>query len=435
MSDSTTASRPTNGGAGDRRAMLAWCFYDWANSAFPTVILTFVFAAYFAKKVAPDEVTGTSTWAYAVSLSMGAVALVGPFLGAIADALGRRKPWLGLSTIVCVAASAALWFVTPDPTWMTPALVLMGLANFAFETGTIFYNAMLPGLAPPALLGRLSGWGWALGYAGGLVCLAIALGVLITPATPPFGLDAARAEPVRATSVLVALWFALFALPLFVVVPERGGATRPLAAAVRHGWTTLVSTVHHVRRYRDIARYLIAHMVYTDGLNTLFGIGGIYAAVTFKMGFNELLVFGIAMNVTAGLGAFAFGWVDDRVGAKPTVLIALVAMTALGGGLTFIETKPWFWVFALALGIFFGPVQSASRTLMARMAPHHLETEMFGLYALSGKATAFAGPALFGWVTAETGNQRAGLGVILILFIAGALLLASVRTPPPDAGA
>jgi UMF1 family MFS transporter len=410
--------------------MAAWCAYDWANSAFPTVILTFVFAAYFAKKVAADEVSGTSAWAYAVSLSMAAVALSGPVLGAIADAVGRRKPLLALASGLCIAASAGLWFVAPDPAWVLPALVLMGIANFAFETGIIFYNAMLPGLAPPLMLGRLSGWGWATGYAGGLVCLGLALAVLITPSPPPFGLDPAQAEPVRATALLVALWFALFALPLFAFVPDGGGPSRPPGAAVRHGVATLIGTLRQIRHHRVVARYLVAHMVYTDGLNTLFGIGGIYAAVTFDMGFDELLLFGIAMNVTAGLGAFGFGWVDDRIGPKATVLLALAALTGLGAALSVVEAKPWFWALALPMGIFFGPAQSASRTLMARLAPPRLEAEMFGLYALSGKATAFAGPALFGWVTGATGSQRAGLGVILVLFVAGMMLLALVPAPP-----
>ncbi len=416
--------------AGSRRARAAWCAYDWANSAFPTVILTFVFAAYFTKQVAADPVAGTSGWAYAISLSMAAVALSGPVLGAIADALGRRKPWLALASGVCIAASAALWWVAPEPRWVVPALVLVGIANFAFETAVIFYNAMLPGLAPAEMLGRLSGWGWAAGYAGGLACLALALGVLITPQPPPFGLDPAQAEPVRATALLVATWFALFALPLLLWVPDRTGPARPLSAAVRHGLATLAATVRQIGRYRQLARYLLAHMVYTDGLNTLFAIGGIYAAVTFGMGFDELLLFGIAMNVTAGLGAFAFGWVDDRIGAKPTVMLALAALTALGAALVLVESRPWFWALAVALGIFFGPAQSASRSLMARLTPRHLEAEMFGLYALSGKATAFAGPALFGWVTAETGSQRAGLGVVLVLFVLGMALLRRVRQEP-----
>jgi UMF1 family MFS transporter len=411
------------------RVLFAWCSFDWANSAFPTVILTFVFSAYFAKAVAADEVAGTSAWAYMVSLSMAAVAVTGPILGAIADATGRRKPWVLAFSLVSILATGLLWFVRPEPSSALTALLLVGVANFAFETGFIFYNAMLPGLAPPSMLGRLSGWGWALGYLGGLVCLGISLVLLVRPDPPLLPLDREAAEHVRATAILVAAWFFVFSLPFFAVVPDRPAAGRPPLAAVADGLRTLASTFRHLGRYRQIALYLLARMVYTDGLNTLFGIGGIYAAVTFGMDFDELLLFGIAMNVFAGLGAFGFGWVDDRIGPKRTVLIALVFLTGLGAGLLLVTTRFWFWVFALPLGVFFGPVQSASRTLMARLAPRRLEGEMFGLYALSGKATAFLGPALFGTVTAITGDQRIGLATILAFFVVGAVLLLPVRDP------
>jgi MFS transporter, UMF1 family len=418
-----SADRPRAG----RRALLAWCTYDWANSAFPTVIVTFVFAAYFAKGVAADEVTGTSQWSFAISLSMLATAALGPLLGAIADHGGRRKPWVLAFTTLMASATALLWFAEPkaDAVWWI--LLCFALANFAFETATIFYNAMLPAIAPPSMIGRLSGWGWGLGYTGGLVCLAVALVVLIRPDPPLFGLQAAAAEPVRATALLVAGWVAAFSLPFFLLTPDGASAVLSPAEAVRRGLRTLRGTVAQLRRHRQIALFLLAHMIYTDGLNTLFSVGGIYAAVTFGMDFDELLLFGIALNVTAGLGAFAFGWVDDWIGSKRTVLIALAGIGLLGAAILLVQTKLLFWAFALPIGIFLGPAQSASRSLMARISPPEVYTEMFGLYALSGKATAFMGPALFGWVTALTGNQRIGLSTILVFLLVGALLLLPVR--------
>jgi len=410
-----------------RLALYAWCFYDWANSAFPAVVTTFVFAAYFTKAVAVDEVTGTSQWAYAMSLSALAVAVAGPILGAIADSAGRRKPWVLAFTVLCVGATAMLWFARPQTTDIVWTLVFAAIANFAFETGIVFYNAMLPALAPREMIGRWSGWGWGLGYAGGLVCLAFALVVLVQPETAPFGLDKDAAEQVRATALLVAGWFAVFAVPFFLLTPDRPGAGLSIVEAVRRGIATLIGTFGQIRRYRQIVLFLLARMIYTDGLNTLFSVGGIYAAVTFGMDFTELLLFGIAMNVTAGIGAFAFGWVDDWIGAKRTILISVSALTVLGAVLLVVETKPLFWVFALPLGLFFGPAQSASRSLMARMVPVELSTEMFGLYALSGKATAFVGPAAFGWVTALAASQRAGLATVLAFFVVGMALLLPVR--------
>ena len=411
------------------RAQFAWCSLDWANSAFPTVIITFVFAAYFAKAVAADAIAGTAAWSYTISLSMAAVALTGPLLGAIADAGGRRKPWVLGFSLVCIGATALLWFAVPQSSIVIVVLALVAIANYGFETSIIFYNAMLPDVAPPERIGRISGWGWALGYCGGLVCLALCLVLLVQPDPPLFGLDRAEAEPVRATALFVAGWYLIFLIPFLVLVPDRAATGIGATAAARQGLKTLVSTVRHLRRYRQVGLYLLAHMIYTDGLNTLFGIGGIYAAVTFGMDFNAILVFGIALNVAAGAGAFAFGWVDDWIGPKRTLIIALVAMIAIGAGLIVVADVTWFWVLALALSLFFGPAQSASRTLMARLAPPKLEAEMFGLYALSGKATAFLGPALFGWVTQLAGNQRAGLATILVLFIAGLALLVPVREP------
>jgi MFS transporter, UMF1 family len=416
-----------------RVGLFAWCTYDWANSAFPTVIVTFVFAAYFAKGVAADEITGTSQWSFAISLSMLATALLSPLLGAVADHGGRRKPWIAAFTLLMITATALLWFAPPKAADVFWILVCFAVANFAFETGTVFYNAMLPSIAPPSMIGRLSGWGWGLGYVGGLVCLATALLLLIRPDPPLFGLDAAEQEPVRATALLVAAWAALFALPFFLLTPDRPGSGLSAGEAMRRGVVTLRGTVAHLRRYRQIALFLLAHMIYTDGLNTLFSVGGIYAAVTFGMDFDELLLFGIALNVTAGAGAFAFGWVDDAIGPKPTILIALAAIAVLGAAILLVETKTLFWAFALPIGIFLGPAQSASRSLMARIAPPDITTEMFGLYAMSGKATAFFGPAIFGWVTVISGSQRIGLSTILVFLAVGAALLLPVRVARPIA--
>ena len=414
------------------RAQFAWCSLDWANSAFPTVIITFVFAAYFAKAVAADAIAGTAAWSYTISVSMAAVALSGPLLGAIADAGGRRKPWVLGFSLVCIVTTALLWFAVPQSSIVIVVLALVAIANYGFETSIIFYNAMLPDVAPPERIGRISGWGWALGYCGGLVCLALCLVLLVQPDPPLFGLDRTEAEPVRATALFVAGWYLIFLIPFLVLVPDRASTGVGVATAARQGVRTLIATLRHLRRYRQVALYLLAHMVYTDGLNTLFTVGGIYAAVTFGMDFNEILVFGIALNVAAGTGAFAFGWVDDWIGPKRTLIIALSAMIAIGAGLIVVADVTWFWALALALSLFFGPAQSASRTLMARLAPPNLEAEMFGLYALSGKATAFIGPALFGWVTQLAGSQRAGLATILVLFIVGLSLLVPVREP--DAG-
>ncbi|UCH74954.1 MAG: MFS transporter [Rhodospirillales bacterium] len=413
----------------DRKAIISWCFYDWANSAYPTIITTFVFGAYFTKAVAVTPESGTAAWGYTVGAAGLAVALLGPVLGAIADQGGRRKPWLSVFTAGGVLTTALLWFTLPDPAFIPWALILLALSSIAFEFGMVFYNAMLPDLVGPGRVGRVSGWGWGLGYAGGLACLVIALFGFVQTETPLFGVSTEAAGHVRAVTLLAAGWYALFALPLFLFTPDRTAVELGTLPAIRAGMAALLGTVRQIRDYREILWFLVARMFYADGLVTLFAVGGIYAAGTFGMGFGEVVQFGIALNVTAGLGAFAFAWLDDRIGAKPVIAVALFALIGLGGAALAATAKSTFWIVGMALGVFVGPAQAASRSLMARLAPVDMRTEMFGLYALSGKATAFLGPLTFGLVTDLFDSQRAGMATILVFLGVGLLLLLPVREP------
>jgi MFS transporter, UMF1 family len=413
-------------GKENKKGLIAWCLYDWANSAFPTVITTFVFAAYFAKGVAVDEISGTSQWGYALSLSGLAIAIAGPLLGAVADQTGRRKPWIALFTLIAAIASFSLWRVEPSSSFVITALVCVAVANFAFEMAMVFYNAMLPDLSPPARIGRWSGWGWGLGYAGGLVCLGLVLMGLVQAEQPWFGLDKDTAEHLRATGPFVGIWMAVFALPLLIFTPDQKSSSVAIVESLHRGFSALIDTFRKLGLYRDAAWFLLARMIYTDGLNTLFAFGGIYAAGTFGMSFEELIIFGIAMNVTAGVGATGFAWMDDRLGAKWTIKVAVSALVVLASLVLVVESKTMFWLFGVPLGLFVGPAQSASRSMMARLAPPEMRTEFFGLYALSGKATAFLGPALVALFTDVFQSQRAGMATIVVFFVIGLLLMRKV---------
>ena len=413
-------------------SIAAWCLFDWANSAFPTVIITFIFAAYYTRALAPSEEVGTSEWGWAMSISGLAIAVLAPVLGALADQGGRRKPYLFLLSVICVACGFLLWTIEPERELALRALIVVGIANVAFEIGQVFYNAMLPDVAPRGKLGRLSGWAWAAGYAGGLACLVISLFLLVQPNPSPLGLDRDAGEHVRATGPFVALWFLVFALPMFFLTPERASTGISAGKAIRAGLDSLWRTLKALPDYPGMLRFLIARMIYIDGLNTLFAFGGIYAAGSFGMEFEEVLVFGILLNVTAGLGAFAFAWIDDWIGPKRTILISVAALTLLGAAILVIESKLMFYVLGCAIGIFIGPTQSASRSLMARMAPEAVRTELFGLYAFSGRVTAFMGPFLVGTVTLWASSQRIGMSVILVFFLIGLALLWPLREPPQD---
>ncbi|MDA8163543.1 MAG: MFS transporter [Desulfobacteraceae bacterium] len=414
---------------GRTAALLSWAMYDWAYSAFSTIIQTFVFAAYFTRQVAADKTVASAEWGNAISMAGLIVALSGPLLGALADQTGRRKSWIAGFTLLCTIPTGLLWFIRPDPACALPALLLVAVATVGFESASIFYNAMLPSLAPADGVGRWSGWGWGFGYLGGLLCLTAALYGLVKPETALLRLNVGQAENVRATFVLAAGWHLLFALPLFLFTPDERRSRLPLALTVKHGWAQLADSLRHVRRYGHLVRFFIARMVYIDGMATLFAFGGVYAAGTFAMSAQQVLLFGIGMNVTAGLGAAVFALIDDRVGGKKVILLSLLGLLVSGSLVLLVSTQFLFWIFGLLLGIFVGPAQASSRSYLARVAPEALRNEMFGLFALSGKATAFLGPLLVGWLTLLTGSQRLGMSAILAFFLAGGLLMLTV---PPD---
>lgn len=407
-------------------ALFSWALFDWANSSFFAVIQTFVFATYFIQSVAENEVIGSNQWGNIISAAGLLIALVGPFLGAIADQLGRRKPWIFVFSLLCIVATAGLWFVEPSNNFLFLALVLIFVSTVGSECAIIFYNAMLPNLVSAKRMGRWSGWAWGLGYAGGLVCLVVALFVFVQVDQPPFGLDASAAEHVRATFVLVAVWYLIFSLPLFLKTPDEPRTGIGIKKAVKNGWNQLKDSIQHIRAYKDIMRFLIARMIFIDGLATVFAFGGIYAAGTFDMNETDVLIFGIGLNLTAGLGAALFAWIDDYLGSRQTILISLVGLIITTSAVLLVTSSMWFWAFGLTLGIFVGPVQAASRTYMGRIAPNELRNQMFGLFALSGKVTAFIGPFLVGWLTYVAGSQRIGMSVIIALFVIGLFLMLKV---------
>lgn len=407
-----------------RHAALAWAFYDWANSPFATLIVTFVFPAYFATAVVGDQVAGQAQWGWAMALSGLVVAVSGPVFGAIADKGGRRKPWLAGFTLICAVATMALWWVTPDKAAVPLAIILVVLANWGFETATIFYNAMLPDVAPPERLGRVSGWAWGLGYGGGLAALALALTGLVLPAQPWFGIPTEEAMAVRACAPLVGLWLLVFGAPLFLCTPDVTAAGDQ--RGIRPALASLGRSLAELARLGAVGRFLLAHMLYADGLATLFAMGGVYVSGVYGFSLQQVMLFGIVLNVTAGLGAAAFGWLDDHLGSRATILLALAGLLAAGAGVLAAASPTAIWGLGAALGLFVGPAQAASRTYLARLAPPERRTELFGLFALSGKATAFLGPMAVAVATDLFASQRAGMAVILGFFAAGACVLMTV---------
>lgn len=406
--------------AARRGEVTAWAMYDFACSAFTTIIVTFVFSKYYADVVVGDEIAGPIYWTRAINASAIVVALVTPVLGAVADLAGRKKLFLGIVSVQCILFTLLLFGAGPGDA--VRAAVFFIIANVGFEAAQVFYNSLLLDITDRKTIGRVSGFGWGLGYIGGLLALALALGMMRgwVPDTDHLH--------VRSIALLVAAWYAVFMLPLFLYVREGPPQAPPssTAAYFRLGFGRVAGTLGHLRTYREAAKLLVARLIYNDGLTTIFAMASIYAGAAFGMPLEEFLVLGIAINLAAGVGAYAFGFVDDRIGGKRTIVISLVVLTAATATAALTRSVAMFWVAGIVLGIMIGPNQSASRSLLSRMVPEQKQGEFFGFYAFSGKLSSVLGPLTYGLVLGATESHRAAVGSVAAFFVVGLLLLLTV---------
>lgn len=431
------------------RARWSWMLFDWAAQPWHTLVVTFIFGPYFASAVAPDPVAGQAIWGWATGAAGVAIALSAPLLGAVADATGPRKPWIAVFGVFYVAGALGLWWAAPDTGAIPIAVAAFVIGLVGAEYAAVFVNAMLPDLADREAMGRLSGSGWAIGYAGGVVSLVIMLclfaenaqGVTLIGIAPLLGLDAEAREGTRFVGPLTALWFMIFAAPLFLYVPDapRRG---PRRGAARRGLAELRESIVDLRRRPSLSWFLGASMIYRDGLNGFYAFGGIYAAGVLGWSVIEIGVFGILAAVIGAVGAFVGGRMDDAFGPKRVVaacLWGLALASALGVSVnreTVLFVIPvdagsalpdmGFYVAGALVGAFGGALQAASRTLLVRQADEARMTAAFGLYALAGKATAFLAPLLIAYATSTSGSQQWGVAPVIALFLAGLAALVPV---------
>ena len=409
-----------------RQNVFVWSLYDFANSAFTTLVVTFIYAAYFTKAIAENEIIGTALWSRAISLTAIIVAIASPIMGVIADKANLRKTILVFMTYTSIFGSIMLYFAMPGE--VMKALAWFVIANIGFELGGVFYNAYLPEIAPENKIGRVSGYGWSFGYVGGLLCLVIALIGFVNPEIPWFGFSKVAGENIRATNILVAVWFGIFSLPMILILKTKPkGKYTTSKFNFLSGINELVHTFREIKKYKQVVKFLLARMIYNDGLVTIFAFGGIYAAGTFGFSFEEIMIFGIVLNVTAGIGAFIFGFLDDKLGGKLTIQITLICLIVAGLMAIFAQSKLYFWIAGIIVGIFSGPNQAASRSLMGRFTPKLRENEFYGFFAFSGKMTAFIGPLCLGILTQVFDSQRAGVSIVVVLFVLGLFLIRFVN--------
>ncbi|MFO1210758.1 MAG: MFS transporter [Amaricoccus sp.] len=441
----------------DRRGVFAWMLFDWANQPFATLITTFIFAPYFVADVIGDPVKGQAMWGAATAIAGAVTAITAPILGAISDRTGARKRWtLGFS-VPYVIGCLGFWLATPHMADPGIVLVAYAMAFLGSELGVVFTNAMLPGLGPRSEIGRISGSGWALGYLGGLVSLVFVL-LFLAPAPggtvtllgipPILGLDPAAGEPARATGPLSAIWYVVFALPLFLWTADE--PARSSHGVVRAALADLGQTFRVATRNRSFFAFLIASMVYRDALVALFAFGGIYAAGVLGWGTFQLGVFGIVAAGVGTVGAWLGGRADRAFGPRPVIVasiwllivVGIVALLTTREQVVGVAVPPGshlpdlvFMVAGGFLGAAAGALQAASRTLLVHQAEGRVApAQAFGLFALSGRATAFIGPGLIAVVTSLTGSQRLGVSPVILLFLIGLGLLYWVKTDNEQPG-
>ena len=412
---------------------MAWALWDWGSAAYHAVILTFVFSVYLTDAVGDARPEASAALGYAMGAAGLFIALLAPVIGQRADASGRRKLAAGVWTGCTIAATAALFVVRDDPGYLWLGLLLLAIGSVVAELAQVSYNAMLSQVATPATMGRVSGFGWAMGYVGGIVLLLIVYYGFVAgdgPTAGFFGVSRDDGFNIRLIALVAAAWFLVFALPLFLRVPELPPSRRSARLGIVGSYRALVADlVALYREDRHAVYFLAASALYRDGLAAIFTVGSVLAVGVYGIGVGDVLLFGVAANVVAAVGAVAGGRLEDRVGPKPVIMVSLLGMIAAATVLLFVSGPLMFWVFGLTLVLFVGPAQSSSRTFLARLAPPGREGEFFGLYATTGRAVSFLAPSLFGLFVSLFAEQRAGIAGILLVLVAGLLALWPVRPP------
>lgn len=398
--------------------IVSWAMFDFANSSYTTVIVSVAFGIYFTKLVAPAG-KGDALWGLAILLGNLFVLLLSPIVGAVADDSGRKKLFLAVTYATCVTGTALLWFVTPGR--VTLGLVLFVLSFVGFSFGENLAAAFLPEISTPETVGRISGFGWGIGYFGGLACLVVVFPVLWG------GYRLENLANLRLAWVATALFFLVAALPTFLFLRERAPRGSGTALEyVRAGFARIAATGHSVRHFSELVRFLSVFFIYSMGLTSVIAFAGIFAERTLHFTSNEVTFLFIALQLTSAGGAFLFGILQDRIGATRTIQITLVLWILVCVGVYFCYTKEFFWGIALGAGLGIGSLQSASRGLVGLFSPVEKSGEFFGFWGLAGKGAYMLGPFIFGLISTGTGSQRVAILSTALFFIAGLIGMAFV---------
>jgi len=401
-----------------------FALYDFANSAFTTIIITFIFATYFAKQIAPNPVLGQSYWGWTIGITGFLVAIIGPIVGSFADKKNRIVFFIRCFSLLCILFTTLLWFSKPSQSYLLYTLVIVGIANLFYELSLIFYNSLLKNISTDKNLGKSSGFGFALGYVGGIVILLISIKLFIDTDNLPLGLIKEESQNIRAIALLVSIWFLIFSIPfLFFVIKE---SKKKIKKNISSNFTDLKKLLWN-KKISVLGKFLIARMLYADGLNAIIVMGGIFAVGVFNLEIKDLLKLSVLMNITAFIGAFVGGMANDKYGSKIVIIFSLVGLILSSVAILFTFSASTFFFLAAINGLFIGPIQSASRVVITSMLNKNNQGKGFGLFATSGKLTSFVGPLLVGTVTFLTASQRIGFSAAIILLLSGLIILLNIR--------
>ena len=401
-----------------------FALYDFANSAFTTIIITFIFATYFAKEIAPNPVLGQSYWGWTIGVTGFLVAIIGPITGSFADKKNKIVFFIRFFSLVCIFFTALLWFSKPSQSYLLYTLIIVGVANFFYELSLIFYNSLLKDISKNKNLGKSSGFGFALGYIGGIVILLISIKLFIDNDSLPFGLTTEESKNIRAIALLVSVWFLIFSAPfLFFVIKEKTKKNKKNSSS---NFADLKKLIWK-KKISVLGKFLIARMLYADGLNAIIVMGGIFAVGVFNLEIKDLLKLSVIMNITAFIGAFLGGVANDKYGSKIVIIFSLIGLITSSTAIIFTFSASKFFFLAAVNGLFIGPIQSASRVVITSMLNKNNQGKGFGLFATSGKLTSFFGPLLVSTLTFLTASQRIGFSAAIILLLAGLIILLNIK--------
>jgi len=397
-----------------KRKIFIWTLFDFANTSFSIVVVTFLYAVYFKKVVSQGQPIGDLYWSLGTSVAMIITAIISPILGAIADYSAGKKRFLLFFTLLCITATSSLFFVESGN--IVLGILIFILANVGFEAGLVFYDSFLPEITEPKNYGRVSGYGFAMGYLGSLATLAIIYPLI-------------QAEMIKESFPIAAIFFLVFSLPLFVYLKDNRKKIIEHESYFKIGVTRVWNTLSHLKNYRNLTTFLLAYFFYIEGVNTIIFFSGNYASTTLGFSETELLMFFLTVQTTAIVGSVLLGILADSIGQKKTIMITLVMwlITVLIAFL--VQDKMGFYIVGLIAGAAMGSSQSTSRSLMSKLTPPEKKTEFFGFYSFFGKSSAVIGPLVFGLVSFISGDQRLAIISIGFFFVVGLLILTKVNDP------